>query len=129
MADHVDLDLPLLPRHASTVRTVAASLAADAGFSIDQIDDLRLGVNEAVAVLTDVDRAADDESVRLHVRFELDADQIVVNLWRVGVSEAFTADHIDDLAGRILRAVVDEFGIDATGVFRVVKRAVDDSER
>ena len=55
MAEHVDIDLPLSPRHASTVRAVAASVGADVGLSVDQIDDLRLGVNEAIAILTDVD--------------------------------------------------------------------------
>ena len=37
--DVVRLDLPLHHRHASTVRVVAASLAADLGFSVDEIED------------------------------------------------------------------------------------------
>jgi anti-sigma regulatory factor (Ser/Thr protein kinase) len=125
MAEHVDLDLPLVPRHAATVRTVAASLAADAGFSVDAIDDLRLGVNEVVAVLTDVDISADG-AARLLVRFELADGEIAAELQRTGVPTALTGDDLDDLATRILRAVVDEFGIDDAGVCRVVKRVGDD---
>ena len=53
--EFVELDLPLAHRHASTVRVVAASLGADAGLTVDEIEDLRLGVNEAVSVLADVD--------------------------------------------------------------------------
>ena len=37
---------------------VAASLGADAGLTVDEIEDLRLGVNEAVSVLADVDATA-----------------------------------------------------------------------
>lgn len=128
MAEHVDLDLPLLPRHAATVRTVAASLAADAGFSVDSIDDLRLGVNEAVAVLSDVDLGP-DRAERLLVRFEIDTGTIAVELRRSGVGESLTTGNLDDLATRILEAVVDEFGIDDDGVFRVVKRVGDDDGR
>lgn len=128
MAEHVDLDLPLVPRHAATVRTVAASLAADSGFSVDAIDDLRLGVNEVVAVLTDVDLAT-HEGARLLVRFELDTDVITADLRRTGAADPFTAADLDELATRILRAVVDEFGIDEAGVFRVVKRVAGDDRR
>ena len=55
-------------RHASTVRVVAASLGADAGLTVDEIEDLRLGVNEAVSVLADVDAPT---GARLRVRFEI----------------------------------------------------------
>ena len=52
--DLVEVMLPLEHRHASTVRVVAAALGADAGFDIDEIDDLRLGVDEAVAAIVAV---------------------------------------------------------------------------
>ncbi len=125
MAEHVDLDLPLLRRPAATVRTVAASLAADAGFSVDAIDDLRVGVNEAVSVLSDVDPDADGAE-RLLVRFRLERGRVAVELRRTGVDAPLTGGDLDDLATRILKAVVDEFGIDDDGVFRVVKHAGDD---
>jgi anti-sigma regulatory factor (Ser/Thr protein kinase) len=119
MSEHVDLDLPLHPRHAATIRAVTASLAADAGFSVDEIDDLRLGVNEAVSVLTDVDAGPD---ARLHVRVDPGPGSVTVTSARRGVAEQVVSADLDDLAGRILRAVVDEFGIDDAGAFTVVKR-------
>lgn len=121
MAEHVEIDLPLAAKYASTVRAVAASLAADVGLSIQDIDDLRLGVNEAISVLTDVDSDELDPAVaRLTVRFEADDDRIGVAAFRRGVD---TADlHIDLLAEKILGAVVDEFSVDDSGMVRLLKR-------
>lgn len=120
MAEVVELELPLHHRHASTVRVVTASLAADAGFTVDEIEDLRLGVNEAVSVLADVD---DADGGRLHLRFLVSDASMTVVASRTGVAGAVTIDDVDDLAVRILRAVVDDFRVDDGG-FVVVKRAV-----
>lgn len=120
MAEHVELDLPLSAKYASTVRAVAASLAAEVDFSIREIDDLRLGVNEAISVLTDVEPDDIDSDVaRLTVRFEASVGRIDVMVTRAGV----TSDdiEIDMLAEKILGAVVDDFSIDDAGVFRLVK--------
>ncbi len=121
MAEHVEIDLPLSAKYASTVRAVAASIAAEIGLSIQDIDDLRLGVNEAISVLTDVDDdALDLEVARLTVRFEAEGDRIGVAASRSGVGSADL--QIDMLAEKILGAVVDEFSIDDAGVVRLLKR-------
>ena len=117
----VELDLPLAHRHASTVRVVAASLGADAGLTVDEIEDLRLGVNEAVSVLADVDVTG---GARLQVRFEILDYGMTVTARRSGVEQALSFDDIDALAVRILRAVVDEFRVDDDGAFVVVKNAL-----
>ena len=117
----VELDLPLQHRHASTVRVVAASLGADAGLTVDEIEDLRLGVNEAVSVLADVDAV---DGARLRVRFEIRGQAMTVTASRRGVDQPLSMDDIDELAVRILRAVVDEFRVDDNGSFVVVKNAL-----
>ena len=122
-ADVVELDLPLHHRHASTVRVVAASLAADLGFSIDEIEDLRLGVDEAVSVVADVDA---DVSARLHLRFESHPGSITVHVGRVNVPQLIRPDEVDELAVRILHAVVDRFEVRDDGTFVVVKRSSGD---
>ncbi len=119
VSDHVDLEIPLHTRHASTVRAVAASVCADLGFSVDAIDDLRLGVNEAVAVLSDVDGGDD---ARLRITFEPAPSMVTVRCSRLGVEADLADDDLDALARRILDAVVDEYTIDG-GTFTVVKRA------
>lgn len=119
MADHVEIDVPLASRYASTVRAVAASVGAELGFSVDDIDDLRLGVNEAVAILSDVD---DPGGARLHLRFEAEDGSVTVRCSRRGIVDPVDADHIDVLARRILDAVVDEYSVDGAGQITVVKR-------
>lgn len=118
--DVVRLDLPLHHRHASTVRVVAASLAADLGFSVDEIEDLRLGVDEAVSVMADVDLAPD---ARLHLTF-MSADRtITVVVGRVHDSRPITPGDVDELAVRILKAVVDRFDVGDDGSIVISKRA------
>lgn len=123
MTERIAVDLPLHPRHASTARVVAASVAADAGFTIDEIEDLRLGVNEAVSVLADVEPT---EAARLSIEFERGDGVITVVARRSGVEAPLPPDAPDRLARRILGAVVDEFRIDESGAFTVVKRAGSD---
>lgn len=115
----IDLDLPLAHRHTSTVRVVAASLAADVGFSVDDIDELRLGVDEVVSIMAD---AEGTDASRIHLRFVLSEQTITVTVTRSGVAETITRDHVDELAVRILHAVVDQFEV-SEGAFVVSKRA------
>lgn len=118
--DVVRLDLPLNHRHASTVRVVAASLAADLGFSVDEIEDLRLGVDEAVSVMADVEA---DANARLHLSFESADRTITVRVARTNVPHRLSAADVDGLAVRILQAVVDRFDVGDDGSFIVSKRA------
>jgi anti-sigma regulatory factor (Ser/Thr protein kinase) len=124
----VELDLPLSTRHASTARVVAASLAADAGFTVDEIDDLRLGLNEAVSVVADAADAADADGAgsRLMLRFEVDGRRITIHASQGGVRSATPADGPDELAQRILGAVVDSFAYDG-GRFVITKSSLGTS--
>jgi hypothetical protein len=107
---HVHLDLPLDPRHAATARLVGASLGADVGMHTDDIDDLRLGINEAVALLSDVPEAG---TARLLVDFRWGPGALQVDLRSTARAEPV---EVDDLARRILAAVVDSFTSSPEGV-------------
>lgn len=111
----VTLTLPLDVRHASTARMVAASLAADAGFTVDEIDDLRLGINEVVSVLADESSA--DPATRLQIDFTISPGRVDA---RVARSDGAGAAELDDLAKRILDAVTDRFEY-ARGAFVISK--------
>jgi hypothetical protein len=115
----ITLSLPLSARHASTVRVVAASLAADCGFNIDEIDDLRLGINEAVSIMTDIDAPP---QARLFVEFEVKHSTIAVAVRRSEVDGLDGDEPIDELARRILGVVVDSFEI-VDGSFLLWKSA------
>lgn len=122
MGEHVELDLPLASRYASTVRAVAATVAATAGLSVDDIDDLRLGVNEAVSTLTDVDDEDAGDEARLSVRFEASEGTVVVAAARRGLAVTVPAPELDELARRIMQSVVDDFEVDDAGVVTLHKR-------
>ena len=127
MGEHVEIDLPLSARYATTARAVAASMAATVGLSIEDIDDLRLGVNEAISVLADVDdEHLDETGGRMHLRFEAGHGEITVAASRSGVAAVAPPVELDVLAQRILRAVVDDFGVDDEGAFLLVKRVAID---
>ena len=49
--DIVELTVPADPAYLSVLRTVIASLAARRDFTLDEIDDLRIAVDEAGALL------------------------------------------------------------------------------
>ena len=49
--DHFEVIVPLRTRYASTVRVIAASLGAEAGFTVDEIDDVRLALDEVFSLL------------------------------------------------------------------------------
>lgn len=117
MPDTIELEVPLSTSFASTVRAVAAALCADLGFSIDDIDDLRLAINEALSLLANVDDAG---LGRLRVEFESGDDTVTVRCVRQADGNS-TIDDIDPLARRILDAVVEEYHV-GDGVVSLVKR-------
>jgi anti-sigma regulatory factor (Ser/Thr protein kinase) len=110
------MSVPLRPEYASTIRTVAAALGADAGFSIDELDDVRLALSEVFAALTDeVDRG------RAHVSFVVGDGLVRIEVRTDGPT---TAVELDELALGILRSVTDSFEI-VDGVVVLVKHATE----
>jgi hypothetical protein len=94
---------------------VAASLAADAGFSVDEIDDLRLGINEVVSVLAD--EASADPKARLSIEFNVTSGRVDATVSR---SDGAGTVELDDLAQRILDAVTDRYEY-SRGAFKLSK--------
>lgn len=124
-SDTVEIRVPIRAEFASTVRVLVASLAADAEFSVDEIDDLRLAVSEVFASLqVGVDGDTDSDA---YARFEIDTSGpgLTVVVSAVGVAvESEAMFELDDLALSIVAAAVDEF-ILAPGSATLVKYAVE----
>lgn len=123
--DRVEISVPLRTEYFATLRTLAASLGADAGFSIDEIDDLRLAISEVVSSLGDGpdrdDTVAGSGEDRIDATFEVAGDQIGVSITtRQGAGDLV----LDDLATGILNSVVDDFEVSGATV-RLVKRAAE----
>lgn len=114
--DVVEIDLPLRVEYASTLRVVVASLASEAGFSVDEIDDLRLAVSEVFALLSD-SAPTGRCSARLHV-----TDRHVDAL--LSSADVDGPVQLDPLASTILSSVVDEYHPLDRGL-RLIKRGTE----
>jgi anti-sigma regulatory factor (Ser/Thr protein kinase) len=102
----VRLSVPASPRFLAAARVVAASLGVEAGLSVDDLDDLRLGVNELVSLMIE---AATPEA-RVDLEFEVHGDRITVRGVLDGGIHAVL--EIDELTRRIVDAVVDDHEVD-----------------
>ena len=116
------LEVPLRTEYAATVRLLVASVGADAGFSIDEIDDVKLAVSE---VFTQMVETADgtDESEVGHARVRITVGDAALG---VHVSAGVDAGplELDPLSGAILASVVDAHRVTADGV-SLVKRVAE----
>jgi Histidine kinase-like ATPase domain len=103
----VDLTIPVKADLVVLARLTAATVAARAGFGVEDIEDLRLAVEELCLSLV---RAEDDG--RLNFAFEYAADTITVHCWFEPQPgwDGGASGSADDLSLRILDALVDEHG-------------------
>lgn len=113
--DHVGTELDVIEVRApadvvyvSMLRLTAASLAARSELTIDDIEDLRLAVDEACALLLPHATAA----ATLDARFEVGVGELRVH---VGVATSDTSEpDRDGFAWTVLGALATEVGVDAT---------------
>jgi serine/threonine-protein kinase RsbW len=102
----VRLSLPASPRYLSAARLVATSLGAESGLSVDDLDDLRLGLNELVSLLVE----ASVEGGRVDLEFDVAEGKITV---RGALGDGVeTPIEADELTQRIVSAVVDHHHLD-----------------
>ncbi len=102
----VELRVPADSAYASVLRTTAAALAARVDFTIDDIEDLRMAVAEATAlVLEQADAAAD-----LTCYFDLAPGQLTV---RLGAPAADASPDLDSFAWQVLTTLASSADVDA----------------
>lgn len=105
----VDLSIPVQADLVVLARLTAATVAGRAGFGVEDIEDLRLAVEELCLSLV-----GEGKEGRLHLTYECEGDAITVACryedadGRPGVPGPSS----DDLSLRILDALVDEHGRD-----------------
>ncbi|MGO9875419.1 MAG: ATP-binding protein [Acidimicrobiia bacterium] len=96
----VDVQFPALPESVRIARLVAGDIGARVGFSLDELDDIRLAVDEACAILIDargpvlsLRMQADERTFRLEARAALPAGPMIPS----------------ELSMKLLDALVDSF--------------------
>ena len=123
----MEISVPMRTEFIATLRTVAASVGADAGFSIDEIDDLRLAISEVVSSLTDAVATADASDDRVDAAFSLGAAQVEVT---ITTRRGDVAIELDELASSILDSVVDDVRVEGNSLtlVKVASEAAGDSD-
>lgn len=107
--DAVEVRIPADVVYVSTLRLTAASLAARCDLTIDDIEDLRLAVDEACALL--LPHAAADST--LDARFELTEGRLAVDT-SVVTSDAAEPDR-DGFAWTVLGALASTVDVHRDG--------------
>ena len=106
----VVLSVPAHPSSLRLVRLVVASMAADAGFDFDTVEDLRIAADELINTVMSV--TATDGSVSIEVTVSDEALQL--RSWAPAVAE-HAAVVVDPLAAQILSALVDSSSFEVRG--------------
>jgi serine/threonine-protein kinase RsbW len=108
----VELTVPAQTSYLGVVRTATAGLAARLSFTLDEIEDLRIAVDEACVMLLSLPRPAQTDEATLTCRFRVLADALAVTVsGRVGPRAVMPADqsfawqvltaHAADVRGRV----------------------------
>jgi len=117
VADVVRLSVPGALEYVRIVRLTAAAVAARLSFDVEEIEDLRVAVDELVSTVIEAGDGAE-----VNITFTSLDGAFVAE----GDSQVAREPAIDDLTRQILSVVVDAFELTATdGVarFRATKRS------
>jgi serine/threonine-protein kinase RsbW len=115
----VELRLPARPRFLRLARLTASGFASDSGMDVEDLDDLRLAVGEACALLMD----SAPETAELLLHYELSSAEIVIT-GRCETANG-TGVQLDEAAHAVLGATVDSFDLrteNGSTVFVLQKR-------
>jgi serine/threonine-protein kinase RsbW len=117
----VRLEVPAAPEFLRISRIMAAGVASRVGFTLDEVEDLRIAIDEVCFSLV----GARGRAGTITLRYLLDTDQLVVegtSRFSDGLGNEPT---VSALSTQILAAVVDECELSAGAEgpqFRLVKR-------
>jgi serine/threonine-protein kinase RsbW len=115
----VSLTVPGRPEYLRLIRLAAADSGARAELSIEDVEDLRIAVDELTYALIGDDET--DETLTLHYTARAGTVEIEGTFAAAGAAVV-----VSDLSRAIIRAVVDEYDIAEDGgvrSFRLVKRS------
>lgn len=109
--DVVELSVPVQADLLVLARLGAATVAARAGFDLEEVEDLRLAVEELCLSVA----SADGGPQRIRLRYRLEGDTVEIRCVLepdpdAGVPELLTDRTGGELSWRILDALVDEHG-------------------
>lgn len=102
-ADIIELTVPALNGYLAVVRTATAGLAARLSFTLDEIEDLRIAVDEACVMLLSLPGPADAGEATLTCRFRVSPEVLAVTV-SARVSDRATLPVEQSFAWQVLTA-------------------------
>jgi serine/threonine-protein kinase RsbW len=99
----VELTVPALTAYLGVVRTATAGLAARLSFTLDEIEDLRIAVDQACVMLLALPRPQPPDSATLTCRFRVFEDGLAVTV-SARVDERATMPAEQSFAWQVLTA-------------------------
>jgi len=126
MSDEITLTFPASTRNVRLARTVAAAMAAQADLPIDQLEDVRLAVDEAASQLV----LGADQSEQITCTFALVDDGLAISVR--GRTRDGRVPSTDTFSWTVLTALVDAVGAEVddrvvTVTMRVVRHVAVDA--
>ena len=118
--DSVRVRIPASPVYLRVVRLVAADLASRLGFTIDEIEDLKIAVDELAAYMT----GSQGRDGSLQIEFSVDEDRIEISGAGHFIEGLRVRTELTDFSRTILETVADSADLqqlDGTPTFRLVK--------
>ena len=116
--EHVSLTLPAQTSYVSLARTLAAAMAARADLPVDQLEDIRLAVDEAVSLLIS-DTA---ESNTITCTFAPDGSALAITV--TAATNSGATPPTDGFSWTVLTALVDDVtATSADGIVTIALRA------
>jgi len=109
--DEILLAFPAWRTNLRIARLAVSSVAADAGFGLEDIEDLRVAVTELCGALLGPEEASDDEIGRIELRLRVSAGDVEL----VGQRDRTTgpAPELDPIARELLAVITDDHTLEA----------------
>lgn len=118
--DTLVVRIPAAPRYLHVVRLVAAGLASRLHFTIDDIEDLKIAVDELAAYMT----GANGREGSLEITFSVDGDRIEIHGAGKFDGDVTVRTDLTEFSRQILTTVADEAWLqqsDGVPTFGLVK--------
>lgn len=104
----VSIDIPAHPAYLQVVRLIAAGLASRLGFTLDEIEDLKIAVDELSAYLT----GTQGREGTLHIAFNVHDDKIEISGTGSFEPGQKVRTELTEFSRMILQTVVDSSGLE-----------------
>jgi len=108
MTDTISIQIPALPEYVQVVRLIASGLATRLGFTLDDIEDLKIAVDELCAYLT----GTQGRDGTLDIRFEVGNDSIEIKGSGRFSAGTKVRTELTGLSKKILETVADSASLD-----------------